>query len=69
MQKDTFGIEFHPTAKDRREMQVRKQAEKEDKQIIFYVQPLHHTFSHSSKVVMLEKENPVELKIPVKKRC
>nr|XP_027095953.1 uncharacterized protein LOC113715852 [Coffea arabica] len=29
-QKDTFGLGFHPTAKDRKEMQARKQAEKKE---------------------------------------
>ncbi|XP_071923087.1 uncharacterized protein [Coffea arabica] len=60
MQIDTFGLRFHPTAKDRKEMQARKQAEKKGKQIVLNVPPLYHTFSRPSEVIMPEIKNPVE---------
>ncbi|XP_027060688.1 uncharacterized protein [Coffea arabica] len=59
-QKDTFGLGFHPTVKDRREMQARKQAEKKGKQTSLNVPPLYHTFPCPSEVIMLETKNPVE---------
>ncbi|XP_071913977.1 uncharacterized protein [Coffea arabica] len=59
-QKDTFGLGFHPTAKDRREMQARKQAEKKGKQIALNIPPLYHTFPRPSEVIMPEMKNPVE---------
>ncbi|XP_071921845.1 uncharacterized protein [Coffea arabica] len=59
-QKDTFGLGFHPTAKDRREIQARKQAEKKGKQIALNIPPLYHTFPRPSEVIMPEMKNPVE---------
>nr|XP_027086568.1 uncharacterized protein LOC113708303 [Coffea arabica] len=59
-QKDTFGLGFHPNAKDRREMQARKQAEKKGKQTALNIPPLYHTFPRPSEVIMPEMKNPVE---------
>ncbi|XP_027075870.2 uncharacterized protein [Coffea arabica] len=59
-QKDTFGLGFHPTAKDRREMQARKQAKKKGKQTSLNAPPLYHTFPRPSEVLMPETKNPVE---------
>ncbi|XP_071926092.1 uncharacterized protein [Coffea arabica] len=59
-QKDTFGLGFHPTAKDRKEMQARKQAEKKGKQTALYIPPLYHIFPRPSEVIMPETKNPVE---------
>ncbi|XP_027169433.1 uncharacterized protein LOC113769160 [Coffea eugenioides] len=59
-QKDTFGLGFHPTVKDRREMQARRQAEKKGKQTALNIPPLYHTFPRPSEVIMPETKNPVE---------
>nr|XP_027124338.1 uncharacterized protein LOC113741048 [Coffea arabica] len=59
-QKDTFGLGFHPTAKDRKEMQARKQAEKKGKQTALNIPPLYHTFPRPSEVIMPETKNFVE---------
>nr|XP_027067607.1 uncharacterized protein LOC113693243 [Coffea arabica] len=59
-QKDTFGLGFHPTAKDRKEMQARKQAEKKGKQTALYIPSLYHIFPRPSEVIMPETKNPVE---------
>ena len=59
MQKDTFGLRFYPTAKDRREMQDRKQTEKEEKQIVLYIPSLCHIFPHPSEVIVSKKDDLV----------
>ena len=41
---DTFGVRFEPTAKDKQEMQARKKAKMEGKQITVSIPPLRYTF-------------------------
>nr|XP_027090324.1 uncharacterized protein LOC113711359 [Coffea arabica] len=42
--RDTFGLGFRPTAKDFKEMKERKRAEKEGRQGVLDIPPLHFTF-------------------------
>ncbi|XP_071926140.1 uncharacterized protein [Coffea arabica] len=42
--KDSFGLDFQPTAKDIKEMKERKKVEKEGRQKAFDIPPLHYTF-------------------------
>ncbi|XP_071926061.1 uncharacterized protein [Coffea arabica] len=60
--KDTFGLGFQPTARDKKEMQARKKAEKEGKQIAMSIPPLRYTFPRSSGVILseLDEESPIE---------
>ena len=53
-QKDTFRLGFRPTAKDKKEMQARKLAEREGKQMALYIPSLHHTFPRPSGVIISE---------------
>ncbi|XP_071928029.1 uncharacterized protein [Coffea arabica] len=57
--KDSFGLGFRPTAKDIREMKERKKAEKEGRQRVLDIPPLHYTFPRSAEVIMSEI-NPVD---------
>ena len=49
---DTFGLGFHPTAKERVEMKEKKLAEKEGRDTPMVIPPLKYTFPHSSGVVI-----------------
>ncbi|XP_027072065.1 uncharacterized protein [Coffea arabica] len=49
--KDTFGLGFQPTARDKKEMTDRKRAEKEGKQLIMSIPPLYCTFPYPSEVI------------------
>ncbi|XP_027166343.1 uncharacterized protein LOC113766338 [Coffea eugenioides] len=62
VQKDTFGIRFQSTAKDKKEMQARKKAKKEGKQIVMSIPPLHYTFPRSSGIILseLDEENQID---------
>ncbi|XP_071939928.1 uncharacterized protein [Coffea arabica] len=44
--KDTFGLGFQPTTKDKKEMMNSKRVEKEGKQLIMSIPPLYYTFSY-----------------------
>ncbi|XP_071901006.1 uncharacterized protein [Coffea arabica] len=57
--KDSFGLGFRPTAKDIREMKERKKAEKEGRQRVLDIPPLHYTFPRPAEVIMSEI-NPVD---------
>ncbi|XP_027093659.1 uncharacterized protein [Coffea arabica] len=57
--KDSFGLDFRPTAKDIKEMKERKRAEKEGRQKAFDIPPLHYTFPRPTKVITSEI-NPVD---------
>ncbi|XP_071920618.1 uncharacterized protein [Coffea arabica] len=57
--KDTFGLGFQPTAKDKKEMMNRKRAEKEGKQLIMSIPPLYCIFPYPSKVIRPEVD-PIE---------
>ncbi|XP_027169542.1 uncharacterized protein LOC113769278 [Coffea eugenioides] len=49
--KDTFGLGFQPTAKDKKEMMNRTRAEKEGRQLIMSIPPLYCTFPYPSEVI------------------
>ncbi|XP_027169279.1 protein JINGUBANG-like [Coffea eugenioides] len=51
---DTFGLEFQPTSRDKKEMLDHKRAEMEGKQIIRNIPPLHYTFPYPSEVIGFE---------------
>ncbi|XP_027158321.1 uncharacterized protein LOC113759941 [Coffea eugenioides] len=58
--KDTFGLGFQPTAKDKKEMMNRKRAEKEGKQLIMSIPQLYCTFPYPSEVIKPEVD-PIEV--------
>ncbi|XP_071909679.1 uncharacterized protein [Coffea arabica] len=57
--KDTFGLGFQPTARDKKEMMNRKKAEKEGRQLIMNIPPLYCTFPYPSEVIKSEVD-PIE---------
>ncbi|XP_071928040.1 uncharacterized protein [Coffea arabica] len=57
--RDTFGLGFRPTAKDFKEMKERKRAEKEGRQGVLDIPPLHYTFPRPAEVIVSEI-NPVD---------
>ncbi|XP_071912239.1 uncharacterized protein [Coffea arabica] len=57
--KDSFGLGFRPTAKDIREMNECKRAEKEGRQKALDIPPLHYTFPRPTEVITSET-NPVD---------
>ena len=59
MQKNTFGLGFQTTVKDKREMQAYKRVEKEGKQIVMNFLPLHYTFSRPSGIILFELEEKI----------
>ena len=60
--KDTFGLKFQPTAKDKKKMQAHKKVENEGKQIAMSVRQLHYIFPRPSGVILseLDEECPIE---------
>ncbi|XP_071940321.1 uncharacterized protein [Coffea arabica] len=57
--KDTFGLGFQPTGKDKKEMMNRRRAEKEGRQLIMNIPPLYCTFPYPSEVIRSEVD-PIE---------
>ncbi|XP_027156687.1 uncharacterized protein LOC113757778 [Coffea eugenioides] len=57
--KDTFGLGFQPTARDKKEMSDSKRAKKEGRQLIMSIPPLYCTFPYPSEVIRLEVD-PIE---------
>ena len=57
--KDTFGLGFQPTAKDKKDMQAHKKVKKKGKQIVMSIPPLRYAFLHPSKIILseLDEEN------------
>ena len=65
--KDTFGLEFQPTSTDKKEMLDHKRVEKEGKQVVRSIPPLHYTFSHPSEVIRSELDPIDEVDISLSK--
>ncbi|XP_071904272.1 uncharacterized protein [Coffea arabica] len=57
--KDSFGLDFRPTAKDIKEMKERKRAEKEGRPRALDIPPLHYTFPRPTEVITSEI-NPID---------
>ncbi|XP_071939018.1 uncharacterized protein [Coffea arabica] len=67
--KDSFGLDFQPTAKDIKEMKERKRAEKEGRQRVFDIPPLRQTYNGAAKYdlkmstdgnILTKEWNPVQ---------
>ncbi|XP_071912264.1 uncharacterized protein [Coffea arabica] len=61
--KDTFGLGFQPTARDKKEMSDRKRAEKEGRQLIMNIPPLYCTFPYPSEYEEKSKPNLEETEV------
>ena len=65
--KDTFGLGFQPTSRDKKEMLDHKRAEKEGKQIVRSIPPLHYTFFYPSEVIGSESDPIDEVDVSLSK--
>ena len=65
--KDTFGLGFQPTVRDRKEMLDRNKVEKEGKQIFRSIPPLYYIFPHPSELIRSELDPIDEVDISLSK--
>ncbi|XP_027166352.1 uncharacterized protein LOC113766349 [Coffea eugenioides] len=61
--KDTFGLGFKPTARNKKEMSDRKRVEKEGRQLIMSIPPLYCTFPYPSEVIRSEVDPIKEVEV------
>ncbi|XP_071912181.1 uncharacterized protein [Coffea arabica] len=59
--RDTFGLGFRPTAKDFKEMKERKRAEREGRQRVLDIPPLHYTFPRPTEIITSEGNSTEEI--------